>query len=551
MRKIHPIVPAFLVGALVGVLGVVEVLPPSTAQLAANGMTADGYVASGDAAAGADVGGLATGGAGGAGDAAGGAVAGGVGGGASTAAGVAGGGSTAGGTAAGPTADDGTSGGSTSDAGGAGGGTGGGGSGGGSGGDDSVACAAGRNGGATDRGVAADKIVLATTVVESGIGSAFLGEVRYAMEAVKNRVNRQGGICGRQLQITYRDDGWQADRGAQFLRNFIQEGIFAVPVGPSSEGLNAVIQSGDFDRANIPVVGTDGLIIKQYQRDDGSAQPWVWPVAAATVSSARIMALDAYNRMRRAGIKPKASDFSVVFDFNYRFGQEGAEAFNAQVRKLTGGNIPGYTPNASSCDKSYCGLAAGQSSYSGQVQAFTEGKFVALFLEPDTALKWMNDSNAPRATDIPFGVGAAQPLFTKQFGETCKTKCDGMIAWSGFKPFAEQYRSDPAVQRYVNDLRSACPSCDEANQFSQGAYIGMELLVEGLRKVGPRLTRTGLKQALDSISYRCGLCLQPALTYTPNNRYAATRMQGWQIQYKGTFAGWRAGNLVADPAFGR
>ena len=546
MRKIHPIVPAFLIGALVGVLGVVEVLPPSTAQLAANGMTAQGYAASDEVAGTVAVGGLAGGAVEGAGGAPGGAATG-AGGGAGTSTGAAGGGDTAGGTGAGTAAGPA----STGSGGGSGGGGGGGNGGGSGGGGGSAQCAPGQNGGATDRGVTADKIVLATTVVESGIGSAFLGEVRYAMEAVKNRVNREGGICGRQLQITYRDDGWQADRGAQFLRNFIQEGIFAVPVGPSSEGLNAVIQSGDFDRAGIPVVGTDGLIIKQYQREDGSAQPWVWPVAAATVSSARIMATDAYNRMRRAGLKPKASDFSVVFDFNYRFGQEGAEAFNAQVRKLTGGNIPGYTPNASSCDKSYCGLAAGQSSYSGQVQAFTEGKFVALFLEPDTALKWMNDSNAPRAADIPYGVGAAQPLFTKQFGETCKTKCDGMVAWSGFKPFAEQYRSDAAVQRYVNDLRAACPSCDEANQFSQGAYIGMELLVEGLRKVGPNLTRAGLKAALDTISYKCGLCLQPALTYTPNNRYAATRMQGWQIQYKGTFAGWRAGNVVADPAFGR
>ena len=298
-------------------------------------------------------------------------------------------------------------------------------------------------------------------------------------------------------------------------------------------------------------MGTDGLIIKQYQRTDGSAQPWVWPVAAATVSSARVMATDAFNRMRKGGVKPKASDFSVVFDSNYKFGQEGSEAFNAQVRKLTGSDIPGYKANATSCDRGFCGVTAGQSSYSGQVQQFVEGKFVALFLEPDTALKWMNDSNAPRADAIPYGVGAAQPLFTRGFAETCKTKCDQMVAWSGFKPFVENYRSDAAVQRYVNDLRAACPSCDEANQFSQGAYVGMELLVAALRKVGPRLTRVGLKSALDTMSYRCGLCLQRSLNFTPNNRYAATTMQGWQIQYKGTFGGWRSGNVVNDPAFGR
>ena len=47
-----------------------------------------------------------------------------------------------------------------------------------------AACAAGQNGGPSDQGVTADKIVLATTVVESGIGSAFLGEVRRAVWSV-------------------------------------------------------------------------------------------------------------------------------------------------------------------------------------------------------------------------------------------------------------------------------------------------------------------------------------------------------------------------------
>lgn len=537
MRKIHPIVPAFLVGALVGALGMVEALPPSAAQLAASGVSPDGITSS----EGVALGGAGNAGAGAIGDGAAGSSA--AGGGAGDAGGAASGSAgtttagvttttagTAGGTAQGSTTTTGGGDDTTGDGGGG------------------FQCAPGKNGGSTDQGVTDNSIVLATTVVESGIGSAFLGEVRYAMEAVKNRVNREGGICGRQLQITYRDDGWNAQLGAQFLRNFIQEGIFAVPVGPSSEGLNTVIESGDFDKAQIPVVGTDGLIIKQYQRADGSAQPWVWPVAAATVSSARIMAVDAYDRMRKDGIKPKAGDFSVVFDSNYKFGQEGAEAFNDQVRKLTGASIPGYQPNAKSCDRSFCGVTSGQSSYSGQVQQFVEGKFVALFLEPDTALKWMNDSNAPAATEIPFGIGAAQPLFTKGFGETCKTKCDQMVAWSGFKPFAEDYRSDKHVQRYVNDLWSTCPTCDEGNQFSQGAYIGMELLVAALREVGPNLTRQRLKQALDNMNYPCGLCLQPALRYTPSNRYAATRMQGWRMQYKGTFGGWREGNIVTDPA---
>ncbi|MFP5310233.1 MAG: ABC transporter substrate-binding protein [Actinomycetes bacterium] len=416
-----------------------------------------------------------------------------------------------------------------------------------------VRCEAGANGGATDRGVTASSIKLATTVVESGIGSAFLGETRFAMEAVKNQVNRAGGICGRQLQVTYRDDGWDTQLGAQFLRNFIAEGVFAIPVGPSSEGLNAVIEAGDFDKSETPVVGTDGLIERQYL-NGSKAQQWVWPIAVATVSSARIMAKDAFDRMKKAGVTPKAADFSVVFDANYKFGSEGAEAFNQEVKRLTGADIPGYAKNSGSCNQSYCGLQAGQSSYSSQVQAFTEGRFVALFLEPDTALKWMNDPNTPKADQprngpVGFGYGAAQPLFTRSFGENCKAKCHTMVTWTGFKPFEEQYRSDPAVQAYVNDMAATCRSCDPNNQFTLGAYIGMQLLVDGLEATGPNLTRRGLKAQLDRMKFRCDLCLKASLDYTPDNRFVATTMQGWVIQYSGTFAGWKAGNIVPDPRF--
>jgi ABC-type branched-subunit amino acid transport system substrate-binding protein len=395
---------------------------------------------------------------------------------------------------------------------------------------------AGRNGGATDQGVTATTVRLATTVVESGIGRAFLRDVRFAMEAVKVKVNQAGGICGRRLEIKYIDDAWEAQRGANYLRNLINSKVFAVPIGPSSEGLNAVIQSGDFDKAQIPVVGTDGMLILQYTKPGGGAQPWVWPVAAATVASARIMALEAHNR----GIK----NFSIVFDKNYRFGREGALAFNAQVKRITGSNIPGFDPNLNGCSESFCGIVAGQSSYP-EVGQFKPGDFVALFLEPQTAQTWMNDPNVDAATQRQYG--AAQPLFTRSFAMSCQRKCDQMMVWTGFKPYIESYINDPAVREYVRDLERVNPQADEYNAFAEGAYLGMQLLVEAMKKVGPNLTRLGLKHALDTMDLSTGLTLPGRLRYTPGNRFVTTTMQGFVIQNKGTFSGWRAGPIVTDP----
>ncbi|HEX2295382.1 MAG TPA: ABC transporter substrate-binding protein [Actinomycetota bacterium] len=400
-------------------------------------------------------------------------------------------------------------------------------------------CAPGKNGGSTDQGVTGTEIKMATTVAESGPGAAFLGEVRYGMDAVVSKVNAAGGICGRKLVIQYVDDAWDAQKGAQYLRNFIQEGVFAIPVGPSSEGLRVVIDSGDIDRAQLPVVGTDGMLQNQYVTSSGAAQPWVWPVAAATVSSARIMVQEAYKRGAR--------DFSIVFDKNYRFGVEAAEAFNAEVERLTGKPVPGYNSQYT-CQDQFCGIIGGETSYPGDVATFEEGDFVALFVEPDTGLAWMNDPNTKRPADVKHGYGAAQPLFTREFAENCKSKCDQMRVWTGFKPPIEGYANDPMVKQYVADLKRNKPDADEFNAFTEGGYVGMLLLVDALKMVGPDLTRERLKTALDHISLRSGLTLQDRLPFTPATRFANTTMQAFTIQYKGTFGGWRSGPIVRDPS---
>ncbi|HVF04105.1 MAG TPA: ABC transporter substrate-binding protein [Frankiaceae bacterium] len=404
-------------------------------------------------------------------------------------------------------------------------------------------CRAGANGGATDRGVTANSISLSTTIVASGIGSSFLGEMKYAIEAVADQVNREGGICGRKLLIETRDDGWDASTGSQYLRNYIEDkNKFGVPVGASSEGLGVVIDSGDLDRAQFPVVGSDGLAINQYLTKDGKPQEWVWPIATATVSEARIMANEAHRRGAR--------EFGVVFDRDYHFGKEAAAAFSAEVERLTGSPVRGYNSN-NTCQQRYCGIPAGQNSYSGNTLPFRQSKpdFVALFLEPETALTWMQDSNTPAANsgEFKYGYGGAQPLFTYQFESQCGDKCDQMVVWSGFKPNVEKYRNDPGVGAYVRALKGKYRQADEYNQFTQSAYVGMQFLVAALRKVGPELTRLRLKAVLDHMTYDNSLTLQGRLAFTPTSRFANTTMQAFTMQYKGTPGGWRLGPIVKDP----
>jgi len=306
--------------------------------------------------------------------------------------------------------------------------------------------------------------------------------------------------------------------------------VFALAVVPSSEGLLNVSKAGYLDQQKVPVVGSDGMLISQYE------DPYIWPVAASTISTMHIMVKQAYDAGQR--------QFAIVYESTYHFGIEGAFAFNAAVKRVTGSDIPGYvnplqTPQ---CKERFCGISAGQSSYNGNIQSFnsactsgTNCDFIALLLEPATATTWMKGGGLVR-DDI--RLAGPQPLFTHDFGSACGNPCNSMWLWSGYLPPLGDYLSQPAVSTYVNDIKAVSSTADYNNSFVEGGYVGMELVVKALQAAGPNLTRAGLKSALDSMTFDSGLTAAP-LTWKAGNHFANVHMQAFSMQFKNGFNGWR------------
>lgn len=392
--------------------------------------------------------------------------------------------------------------------------------------DGGLECNRAGNGGATDVGVTADRIRLASTVVKTGPGSSFLGESPFAMQAVVSKVNAAGGICGRLLELQLADDGWEAQRGLRFIRNFISEGYFALPVVPSSEGLTAAIEAGDIDKAGIPVVGSDGMLRQQYDSQ------WVWPVATATVSTMRIMAKFGYDKGARC--------FGIVYDKFYRFGKEGAEAFRQYINTLSGG--------AKMCAD--IGILPAQASYSSEIQRFNSscnGKcdFVAMLLEPQTALTWI----AGRPQFGSLYTSGAQTLFNEGFAASCGSDCNGMLVWTGYNPPIGALASLPDVAQYRNDVKRSSPTADTTNQFLEGAYLGMTVFVEALKEVGPNLTRKRLQQVLNSTTFQTDIATR--LGWSGGDRHANKAAQAFSVVVaQGSFAGFRneQTGFIEDPA---
>jgi ABC-type branched-subunit amino acid transport system substrate-binding protein len=393
-----------------------------------------------------------------------------------------------------------------------------------------------KNAGATADGVSGNEVKFAATVVRTGIAKSFLADAQHGMEAARVKQNNAGGVCGRMITVKYDDDGWDPYAGGKLIEKYItSKSYFGLAVNPSSEGLRNPIQSGLIKNNQFPVIGADGMLIGQYQ------DPWVWPVATSTLSTMHVIARDAHSRGART--------FGIVWEGNYRFGEEGEKAFTEVIKRLPGAST---VANAK--------IDGGNPSYRNEVDRFIgtcsengqdlkKCDFIAVLLEPATAAQWVRDGGLGNGTERPrVGIGAPQPLFVTAFARDCGKYCANMRVWTSFKPPLPPFDTEPAVATYANDLKRVSSTADASNPHVEGAYVGMQLVIKALKDCGAVLTRACVAQKLDSTTLETGLA--PALKFSPGDHFAAVSAQAFEAIYNvGTFIGWRdvAGDFVTDP----
>jgi ABC-type branched-subunit amino acid transport system substrate-binding protein len=411
-----------------------------------------------------------------------------------------------------------------------------------------ISCAGGHNGGATAPGVTATSIHIASTIVTTGVGAGFLGEAVNGMNAAIAEANSSGGVCGRGISLQTLNTGWDATTGNNDITNFAAQGnVFALVGEPDSEGLKGAIDAGTIDRAGIPVVGSDGMLADQYNRS-----PWVFPVAASTVTNMHIIAKYAVQTL-------KASSFGIVYDTAYKFGAEGASAFDQEIHRLTGHDIQGYNPSGGSCTGAYCGVSSQNQSYSSDISAFNGAcnpcDVVVLLLEPGPAETWMKGEEPSGGSWYKHLFGG-EPLFDDQFASTCGNDCANLVVWTGYHPSIQPFDGEAAVVRYVNSLHSVCPQgCDPQNEFTEGAYIGTRMFIEACKRVttaGEPLTRENLRAALQGSPFDFNLSAN-SLHYGGLPHLANISMAAFSDNAQGSFNGWNylQTGFIADPAPGQ
>ncbi len=404
-------------------------------------------------------------------------------------------------------------------------------------------CVHGKNAGSTDTGVTATSIHIATTDVTTGIGSGFLGQAVEGMKGAIDQVNRAGGICGRKIALDSLNDGWDGPTGANDISGYINRGdVFALVGEPDSEGLDAAVRAGTIDHAGMPVVGTDGMLASQYN------DPWIWPVAASTVTNMHIMA-------QYAKTQSHARKVGIVFDSVYKFGKEGAKAFKAQVQRANGGST---LQMGDTCATGYCGVSPSSTDYSSQIHDFNQYcagaqkcDVVVMLLEPQPMETWMKGEDNCQCSWYSTLMGG-EPLFDDNFAGNCGQACAGMVVWSGYKPDLQPFDGETPVYTFAHALQAACSTCDQHNEFTEGAYLGAEMFIAACQKIGSNLTRATLRQELDSDTFDLGLST-PLHYGTGLPHQANTSMTAYSDNASGTFNGWSylSTGFLPDPAPGQ
>jgi len=401
----------------------------------------------------------------------------------------------------------------------------------------------------TDTGVTGDRILLGGTFAVSGPVSNISGPILKGVKAYFNKVNEAGGVHGRKLELTWYDDGWDAQRGKGYIKRLVeQDKVFVLSVAPSSNGLDAARTY--LEQVRMPVFGTSGLIESQF------TSPMQWPVGTGTKSAARISLV--YMK------ELKARNAAVVW-LDLLAGRQAMEAIRNGTQQILGKapedfliNTNGYRVSISEPDFGPVWARIQQDTRNWQAahgqQVTGRPDFVALAIDPTNAIKALQ-----AAENIGFrphvGWGGSAPLFLDLVPQSTDYAGDtGLLAGTSYYPPIGKFLQRRAVQDYVATMqRYYGDDVDVKNPYLEGGYAGAALTVEILRRAGPCLTRERTIEIADSLTNYSAAGLTPPLTFRPVGTGAGHygNIRGLTVQVTPQ-DDWRiARDWVADPSPGR
>ncbi len=338
---------------------------------------------------------------------------------------------------------------------------------------------------AQDLGVTSKKIKIGTWGPTSGPAQVW-GTVMTGIEAYITKVNSEGGVNGRQIELIKRDDGYDPARTKLVVKDLVErQGVFALVGG----------------------VGTpNGLAILEDVRSN--AIPWVSPATGSTAfsqikngkprtptvfSTYTNYYIESVLLLRHAVATLKLDKIGVLY-INQGFGLEGAKGVEDEVKDLKGkATLVAKIPHEPS-----------ETSLAVQALKLKESgaEAVVLYTADSYAISLLREM--AKIGYKPQILASSVLTGTAMFQAGPATQWNGAIAAS-FLPFPTallaEGKGDPKADVALSEMVKIAPEAVKADAFRMLAgWAFAQPLVEGLKRAGPNLNRTNFVKAMEGIN---------------------------------------------------
>lgn len=325
--------------------------------------------------------------------------------------------------------------------------------------------------GGSEVGVKSDEILIGTWAPLTGPASN-LSSIARAMEAYFRYVNEEeGGVHGRKLRLLIKDDAYDPAKTPAVVEELIErDRIFALLGG---NGTNNCLAVKDYV----------ALKLIPWVNPGSGARVWTSPVNAYVFSTFPAYVTEARVLAKYASENLPAQKYGLFYQDD-SFGREGQEGVRLGLRN-TGKEI--------ALAQAY---SVGTSDLSEAARRFKEEGIDLIFV-------WTIAEGAAALVKAIDAVGGYRPQFVASqilsdpvMFDLAGPSWEGAIVASSVP---EPGSSEPALARG----RHIIDTYGQGIPFGTYAMWGLaraEVLVEGLRRSGPELTRLKLIQSLESIN---------------------------------------------------
>ena len=350
-------------------------------------------------------------------------------------------------------------------------------------------------------GVSAKRIVIGQSAAFRGPASELGIEMRSGAEAYFEHVNKQGGVHGRRIELTSIDDGYEPELAAANTRKLIQDGAFLLfgYVGtPTSNAAKPI-----FTEAQVPFVGA-------FTGAESLRSPvnrFIFNVRASYFAETDKIVEQLVN----LGLTKIA-----VFYQNDSYGQAGLAGVERAVKKRKLGISVTGTVERNTIDVAAAvkAIAATEPQAVVMVSAY---KSCAAFIR-----EMKKAGSNPQFINVSF-VGSR--ALANELGDTGRG-----VGITQVVPFPWNV-GVPVVREYQR-LFGAFSGKTEYSFTSLEGFIAAKVLVEGLRRTGPMLTRERFISTMENFTFDTGGFV---VTYTPADHNGSTFVELTVITKEGKF----------------